>query len=281
MSSSNYEKCKKYIEELGFDINIDDYPKLVEDVEFFSDRDDINGLKDYMKQLQNCGGYALQIPICIFSESNYTFEEKVLRILELYPFVRLLSDTELKENEYLVAFRAGKTGHHFIRIDNMTEKKECNLPGKFEGWGNLEDSPEAIFAVIKQECRDEHIKELPQCNRSMFLSQEAFYKIEDDGYVDIIKKDACKPKTFEDLIQENYKNKKQSFIYNNKNFSFKISQNDPEIIYVCDAKEIVGHFYTDGTDFDIEIDETKHNSIFGFQPSKSILNYKKQDELEK
>lgn len=70
---------------------------------------------------------ALQIPICIFSGDNYTFEEQILRIITLYPFVRLLSDTELKEEEYVVIFRLGKSGHHFIRIDengNATDKDE-------------------------------------------------------------------------------------------------------------------------------------------------------------
>ena len=116
MVSEKYDNFKKHIKEIGFDVDIESYPKLKENVEYFAKKDDIKGLEHYMNQCQNCGGYALQIPICIFSGNDYTFEEQVLRITELYPFVRLLSDSELKNEEYKVIFRAGKTGHHFIRI---------------------------------------------------------------------------------------------------------------------------------------------------------------------
>ena len=82
---------------------------------YFLDKQDLNGLIHYISQLQNCGGYALEIPTCIWPVKEYTFEEKVLRILELYPFVRLLSTGEIKDNEYVVLYRAKEGGHHFYK----------------------------------------------------------------------------------------------------------------------------------------------------------------------
>lgn len=279
--SFEFEILKQHIKELGFDIDIESYPKLKDAVKYFSEKNDINGLEHYMKQLQNCGGYALQIPICIFAGDNYTFEEKVLRITELYPFVRLLLDTELKENEYMVIFRAGKTGHHFIRIDDngkATDKHECNLPENFKGWGNLENDPEAVFAVVKQEYRSKSIKELPQCNRDMFLDEDAYYQIEEDGYIDISKKKANKPTTFKDKLQNAYSNRTSSFTYQGKIFYLKINKSDPETIYICDQDEILGKLCTDGKEFIIDLNDKKKNKIFGYESSKPLtIKYREED----
>lgn len=188
---NNVEDVKKYISSFGFDIDleIDIYKEAIK---YFLDKQDLNGLIHYISQLQNCGGYALEIPTCIWPVKEYTFEEKVLRILELYPFVRLLSTGEIKDNEYVVLYRAKEGGHHFIKIKDsgeIVEKNESNMPQKFCGWDNLEDAPEAVFAVVKQEYRDEKMKKLPQCNTTIYLDQNA-YEYEEDGYKDICKKNA-------------------------------------------------------------------------------------------
>ena len=52
----------------------------------------------------NCGGYAFEIDTCIFPGKN-DFEKSVSSILELFPFVRLVGDSQLKEDEYLVLYR--------------------------------------------------------------------------------------------------------------------------------------------------------------------------------
>lgn len=283
--SFEYESLKEHIKELGFDIDIDAYAKLKEAVKYFSENEDINGLEHYMKQIQNCGGYALQIPICIFAGDNYTFEEKVLRILELFPFVRLLSDTELREDEYVVIFRSGKTGHHFIRIDEngrATDKHESNLPENFQGWGNLKCASEAVFAVVKQEYRSKSIKDLPQCNRDMFLDEDAYYQIEEDGYRDIAKKKANKPITFSDKLQDAYSSRTSSFTYQGKTFYLKINKNDSKKIYICDDKEILGELCTDENEFIIELNDKKKNKIFGYEPSEHIIikNRKVDDCLQ-
>ena len=264
---------KKYLKDLGFDLDTDGYEKTKKVVEECAKTDDINSIENYMKQCQNCAGYALQIPICIFSGCKYTFEEQVLRITELFPFVRLLSDTNLKENEYIVKFRSGKTGHHFIRIDEngkATEKNECNLPRDFQGWGTLENDPEAVFAVIKQDYRSDEIKNLPQCNRDMFLDEDAYYEIEADGYKDIRKREAKKPITFKEKLQEAYNNRNNSFSYQNKEYYLKTDKNDPEIIYICNDTEVLGELCTDGNNFILELNNEKKNQIFCFEPSKPI-----------
>ena len=277
--SLEYKDLKEHIKKLGFDVDIEAYSKLKEAVEYYNENKDINALEHYMKQIQNCGGFALQIPICIFSGSDYTFEEQVLRIMELYPFVRLLSDTELKEEEYVVVFRSGETGHHFIRIDengNATDKHECNLPGNFQGWGTLEHDSEAVFAVVKQEYRSEAIRNLPQCNRSMFLNENAYYKIEKDGYKDIIKTKATKPMTFRDVLQDAYNNRTSSFTYQGKTFYLKVNKNDSEMIYICNETEILGEFCTDGDEFIIELNDK--NKIFGYEPNKPLkMKYPRED----
>lgn len=270
---------KKHLKDLGFDIDTDGYERTKKAVEECAKTDDINSIENYMRQCQNCGGYALQIPICIFSGCDYVFEEQILRITELYPFVRLISDTKLKENEYIVKFRSGKTGHHFMKIDengHATDKHECNLPEAFQGWGTLENDPEAVFAVVKQEYRDEETKNLPQCNRDMFLDEYAYYEIEDDGYKHIKKKEASRPQTFRDRLQEAYNNRHSSFLYQGKTFYLKINKNDSELIYICDDNEVLGELCTDGNEFIIELNDEKKNSIFGFQPSKPIKIFKEK-----
>ncbi len=92
---NNVEDVKKYISSLGFDIDleIDIYKEAIK---YFLDKQDLNGLIHYISQLQNCGGYALEIPTCIWPVKEYTFEEKVLRILELYPLLDYYQLEKLK-----------------------------------------------------------------------------------------------------------------------------------------------------------------------------------------
>lgn len=285
--SISVEGAKKHIKDLGFDIDLE-YKICKEAIEYFVDKENLEGLVHYMSQIQNCGGYALEIPVCIWPVKNYTFEEKVLRILDLYPFVRLLSTSELKENEYIVKYRAEKAGHHFIKVredGEIIEKNESNLPQKFNGWGTLENSPEAVFAVLKQECRSEAMKKLPQCNKNMFLDMDA-YEYTEDGYTSIMTTEAEKPATFERKLIDTYNNGNSSFSYNNKPFSLKVKKDDKDLIYICNENDILGTVCTDGETFIIELEDTKKNDIFGFQPASKILlknqktDKQKSDNLE-
>ena len=131
--SISTKEAKKYLENMGFNIDLD-YNIWQESLDYFCERNDLDGLVKYMAQIQNCGGYTLNVPICIWPVKNYTFEEKVLRIMELYPFVRLLSTSTLTEIEYIVKYRAGENGHHFIKIENNEEiiEKDAPSPLTFE-----------------------------------------------------------------------------------------------------------------------------------------------------
>ena len=279
--SISIQDAKKYIRSLGFDIDLS-YERYQEALKYYTDKEDLEGLVHFMSQLQNCGGFALEIPICIWAEDICNFEEKVLRIMKLYPFVRLLSDTELEEDEYIVVYRAGELGHHFIKYTDdgeAVEKQSTELPKKFEKWYGLEDAPEAVFAVVKQEYRNKRTKKLPQCHRDMYLFNDA-YKDTEDGY--IITRKAKKVETFDRTLKEAYKDRNSTFIYNNKEFSLKVAKDDKELIYICLKNDILGTVCTDGETFVIELDEEKKNTIFGFEPAQPIdLYYKKAHKQQK
>lgn len=104
----------------------------------------------------NCGGYALKIDQWFYPTEQSNFSKSVSSILEKFPFVRLLGDKLLEDDEYLVIYRAPKgenTGHHFIRVDSdaiVREKNGDEEPRIFKDWGNLKDCEEALFAVKKE-----------------------------------------------------------------------------------------------------------------------------------
>ena len=54
----------------------------------------------------------------------------------------------------------------------------------------------------------------------MFLDEDAYYQIEEDGYIDISKKKANKPTTFKDKLQNAYSNRTSSFTYQGKIFYY-------------------------------------------------------------
>ena len=111
----------------------------------------------YVNDGINCGGYALKIDYPVFPCGN-NFSQMVTRVLDEFPFTRLLGETDLKDDEYLVIYRARKEGgfgHHFIRVDDdgIVREKDGAKPYKiFEGWNNWleeDDVCEAFFAVKK------------------------------------------------------------------------------------------------------------------------------------
>ena len=114
------------------------------------------------------------------------------------------------------------------------------------------------------------LQNLPQCNRDMFLNRDA-YEYAENGYIDIITKEAKNPNTFDRMLKKAYNSKKSSFIYNNNNkFYLKVGKDDKDLIYICGENEILGTVCTDGETFIIELLEKKKNKIFGFQPSSQI-----------
>ena len=259
---------------MGFDIDIESYDRLKELVKTFAENNNKQGLISFISSYQNCGGFALQIPTCIFSNTKLTFEEDVIRILELFPFVRLLGDSQLQDDEYIVEYRAGKRGHHFIRVDEngiATEKHESGLPQLFSGWGNLKNDEEAVFAVKKQEARTEEMKQLPQCNVDMFLNDNIYYVNLDEGTRQLVKRKADKPVTFEDALKAAYKDNSKSFSYLDKMFKLIKNEIDSEVLNISFKNEIFGKAFFDNDDLIIELDDQKKKFIFGYQPTKPIL----------
>lgn len=92
------------------------------------------------------------------------------------------------------------------------------------------------------------MRELPQCNRDMFLFEDAFYEVEEDGYKSIIKREASKPKTLQISVEEAIKNRSNSFLYNNKVFYLK----------------------KDKSDIIIELNFEKQNEVYGYLPNKKV-----------
>lgn len=190
----------------------------------------------------NCGGYALEIDTCIFPFSCKDFSQSVSTILDKFPFVRLLGDKKLKDDEYLVIYRSNSknTGHHFIKIEDDGTVKEKNgpeAPKEFNGWENLENCEEAIFAVKKE--------------HKMF------------GY-DLMEVN-CEDKkglNFEETITQAISNRTNTFYYHGHKYSLKKSS-DEEIFIESDGI-IIAHVLTDGKECIAEIREGKEAYVENF-----------------
>lgn len=270
--NNKYNSLKQHLQKIGFDINIEFYKELKDMVNHCTKNNDIEGLVEYFKNLQNCGGYALQLPINIYSptlDNNFSFEERVLRILQLYPFVRLLGNTTLREKEYIVLYRAENVGfgHHFVKIVNnkATQKNNHGLPFDFSEWDDIwESKSEAVFAVRKQEYRTEEEKELPQCTNDFRLDEEFIYLMDENNNRSLYTTKAKKPKSFSSIVKETIKSKKSSFIHRGKKYYLKLKKDNTKIIYICNEKGIIGQIDSDDT---IQIDL---NKIYCFQPQIPI-----------
>ena len=198
----------------------------------------------------------MEIDTCLFPGKN-DFERSVSSILDLFPFVRLVGDTEIKEDEYLVLFRTSKNGHHFVKIESdgtISEKNASEAPRKFQGWDKeFENSPEAAFAVKKK-----HDMEYFDNYGSIMIPIEG-------------------AKNFEESVVQAIKNKQNTFEYHNHNYVLKKSGEG--IIYVCSNDKIVAQVLMDEKDCDIEIDEQSKKYISNTEPSAMvIIDSEKQGE---
>ena len=103
----------------------------------------------------NDGSYALEIDTVVLPFGYSDINKSVSCILNNFPFVRLLGNTRLKSNEYLVLYKSDKSGnkHHFVKVDsdnNLLEKNNEFPVQYFEGWDESLDSPTVVFAVKKK-----------------------------------------------------------------------------------------------------------------------------------
>ena len=222
--------------------------ELFKEVQGLLERKIEKDTQNLFNQAINCGGYALKIDTCVFP-NNGDFETKVSSILESFSFVRLLGDTKLQKDEYLVLYRAGKKGgHHFIRIEDdgtVMEKDGADSIQKFRDWKTLKDAPEAVFAVKK-----EHEMNWFKTKGSIVVPTEP-------------------SKNFEETVWTAIQNRQNSFEYHNHSYSLKKA--GEETIYICSGDEIVAKMMTDGEEYDIEIREGKKAFISNTQPKNPIV----------
>lgn len=194
----------------------------------------------YFNQAINCGGYALKIDQPVFPTYQENFSQSVSTILNKFPFVRLLGDTLLEDDEYLVIYKAPKgknTGHHFIRVDDdatVREKDGNGEPRIFENWGNLEDSPEAIFAVKKE--------------HKMFGYENEEVNKENNGL------------DFEESVTKAIKEKNNSFSYHNHEFFLKKSKEDEIFVTDIDGK-IVAEVIVGENECLVEVHESEKSYV--------------------
>ena len=186
----------------------------------------------------NCGGYALKVDQCVFPTYQENLGQTVSSILEKFPFVRLLGDQGLSDDEYLVIYRAtpGKcVGHHFVRVDSdgiVREKHENGEPMTFESWENLEDAPEVLFAVKK--------------DHKMFGYESSEVNYNNRG------------KDFDETIADSIAKKQNAFSYHGHNYRLKKASDNPGEIVVIDGDgEKIAWVIADDEDCLVDVREDK------------------------
>jgi len=110
----------------------------------------------------NCGGFALEVFACLFLKSD-SIEEATANVLEQFPFVRVLDEEGLRDDEHRVIYRCNNHGgHHFVKVEEdgtIIEKDGSGPVKEFTEWPEaLRDAPEIEFAVNREheiEPRDE------------------------------------------------------------------------------------------------------------------------------
>ena len=178
----------------------------------------------------NCGGYALEVdqwiePIQGDHSNENVFSKNISTILERYPFVRLLGDESLADDEYLVIYRKTETpvslygsnfiryGHHFIRVDSdgtVREKDGNGVPKKFESWEDCyKDGKDVLFAVKKD------------------------HKMFDYDFQKVVGLD------FNQTVLRAIEEKRNSFSYHNHEFCLKKSQDGDIIVISEDGEKVV------------------------------------------
>ena len=154
-----YENKTPFEKKVMFELVInDDSKRRMEDEDFWHYRflgPTKEGVKNELKYDfdfgMNCGGFALEMFACLFLKSN-NIEEATANILEQFPFVRVLGEEGLHEDEYRVIYRCNENGgHHFVKVgknDIIIEKDGSGPVREFTEWPeSLKDAPEIEFAV--------------------------------------------------------------------------------------------------------------------------------------
>lgn len=219
-------------------------------------------LEILFNQRVNCGGYALELDGCVFPAYNGNFDEVISGVLEHMPFVRLLGDSTLLDDEYLVVYRANQNGaHHFIKIQDglVTEKNECNKIQQFSGWPKaLQHSPQAVFAVKKE--HDIEIKNQEgESKLSLMLD-------------DILGKD------FHTTVEDAVLNGQREFYYHQHRYKLEINRNESGRAFICSNGRIVGEIMIDGGECIVDVKAEDENYVSNTSPTnKKYLEILKED----
>ena len=191
----------------------------------------------------NCGGYAFKIDQCFWTPTSNKENEKIKVVeedaqvissyLEKFPFIRLLGNTKLEDDEYMVIYRTviGRAAEcrHFIRVekDGTITEKDANGPiRKFEKWSpNLQNEDkieEVVFAVkekhpmfgytlddVNSNCNGKNFEQTveqaikEQRNALEYHCKEYFLKKDKDGNVVICSADGEKNVIVADVLLDN------------------------------------------------------------------------------
>lgn len=213
------DELKEYLR-ITYRKTYEDHCKMLKDMKVKPDSFE-EFIENVFRQRINCGGYAFEMDTCIFLQ-GLSFEEALSSLLEQIPYIRLLGNTELLEDEYIVKYRTAENGigHHFIKIKDglVTEKNEASEVKKFDGWVEvLQNRPEAVFAVKK-----EHDRKF------------------DGGFIYLEK-----GKDFDDVVTEAYKNRQNHFEYHCQTYSFKKDENG---IYIYSGSYKIGDLLVEGNE---------------------------------
>ena len=207
-------------------------------------------LEVIFNQRVNCGGYALEIDACIFPAYNCSFDEIISGLIERFPFIRLLGDTELLEDEYLVAYRANDIGgHHFVKIfdGNATEKNDCHEIRKFNGWSrSLQNSPQAVFAVKKS--HDIEIKD-----------KEGEQKLS-------LMLDDIKGKDFEATVEQAILNVQMNFSYHQHEYNFVKNNEEAGRAFICSSGRVIAEVVVDDGECVVDINEQEREYVSNTTP---------------
>ena len=199
----------------------------------------------------NCGGYALELDTCIFNYSR-NFEKAVSELLKKIPFIRLLGDKKLEDNEYIVVWKVREGGgHHFIKIledGTIVEKDGAGPVKKFSSWiESLKGCPEAVFAVKK--------------DHDMNLQKEKDYSIGIGGNEGL---------NFEETAQEAVKKKSNEFEYHNHLYYFKTD--DVGKKYICSNNRIIANIFLENNQCLVDVLKNEQKYVSNTQPTVSYNN---------
>ena len=200
--------------------------------------------KSHFNMRINCGGYALEIDSCVFNFAPKNFEQNISELLEKVPFIRLLGDTELEYDEYIVLYRAApKCGHHFVKIKDgkMTDKNGCYEIQEFSGWMSLKNAPQAVFAVKKE--------------------HPITFK---DYFRDHLTSDLCISgnigKDFDDTVKDSLLNKQNTFSYHNHDYSLKFNkETNQKLVY--SNERLIGEILEDGEETIVVINDEQMDYV--------------------